>query len=83
MRASNSHVVFSSKNNFQELQFHQTLSFFLNFGTCQDHSILSKSCPRLSKNVGFNFICVLVFFEKYARTSVLKNLHYYSLFRKS
>ena len=31
MRASNSHVVFSSKNNFQELQFHQTLSFFFEF----------------------------------------------------
>ena len=28
MRVANSHVVFSPKNNFQELQLHQTLIFF-------------------------------------------------------
>ena len=31
MRLTNSHVVFSPKNNFQELQLHQTLIFFSEF----------------------------------------------------
>ena len=41
-----------------------------------------KVCPRFSKNFGFNFICVLVFFQKYAMTRAHKspkiyiNFHY-------
>ena len=67
MRGPNIHLFFSPKNNFQELQLHQTLIFL--------SEILSifpkKKC------------CVLVFFQKYAMTSVHKNpkiyvnIHYY------
>ena len=40
MRWTNSHVVFSPKMNFHELQLYYTLMFFsLNFGILQDHSI--------------------------------------------
>ena len=40
MRWTNSHVDFSPKINFHELQIYHTLIFFsLNFGILQDHSI--------------------------------------------
>ena len=81
MRGPNIHVVFSPKKNFQELQLHQ----ILNKGTCQDHRILNKSVSaNFQKKIGFNFICVLVFFQKYAITSVHKNpkiyvnIHYFA-----
>ena len=75
MHWPNIHVVFSPEKNFQELQLRQALIYFsLNFGTCQDHNILDKSVSAIfQKMFGFNSICVLVFFLKYAMTSVLKN----------
>ena len=89
MCVPNSHVVFSPKNNFQELQHHQILIFFYEFWQmCQDHikSILDKSVSAILKKIlGFNFICVLAFFfffQKYAMTSADKspkiyvNIHY-------
>ena len=85
MRGTNIYVLFSPKKNFHELQLHQTLIFSLNFSTCHDHSILDKSVSAiLQKICGFNFICVLVFFQKYAMTSVHKNrkiyvnIHYFA-----
>ena len=78
MRVPNSHVAFSPKNNFQELQLHQTLNISLNFGTCEDHSILDKSVSVILKiKFGFNFIYILVFFQKYAITSIHKNPEIY------
>ena len=48
--------------------------FALNFVTCQDRSTLGKSVSTIfKKTFSFNFICVLVFFQKYATTSVYKN----------
>ena len=62
----NIQVVFSSKNNFQELQLHKILIYFsLNFDTCQDHSIPDKSMSAIFQEMfGFNFICLLLFFSK-------------------
>ena len=72
MRGPNIQVVFQSpQKNFQELfQLHQTLILahvtIIAFST--------KMCPGFYKKVfAFNFICVLVFFQKYAMTSVHKN----------
>ena len=71
MRVPNGHVVFSPKNNFQELQLHQTSIFFWNFGTCQDHRILEKTISAIFKKIFcFNFICILMFFQKYTMSSV-------------
>ena len=36
------------------------------------NSILNKSAGDFQKKFGFNFICVLVFFQKYTMTSVPK-----------
>ena len=74
MRVPNSPVVFSPKNNLKLEQLHQTLIFSLNFGRCQDHSILDKSMSAIFKKIfGFNFICVFVFSQKYAMTRAHKN----------
>ena len=61
------------------------LYFSLNFGTCLDHSILDKNVSVIFKKIfDFNFICVLVFFQKYSMTSVYKNpkiyvnIHYFA-----
>ena len=85
MRGPNVYVVFKPKKNFRELQIHQISKFFLNFGTCQNHSILDKSVSAIfPKNFGFNFICVLMFFQIYAMTSVYQNpkiyvnIHYFA-----
>ena len=49
MHGPNSHVVVNPKKNFQELQLHQTLKLFSEFGICQDHSILDKSVSAIFK----------------------------------
>ena len=71
MHGPNSHVVFSPKKSFQEFQLHQTY-LSLDFGTCQDHSILDKSISAIFNKI-FSFNFVLVFFQKYDMTSVHKN----------
>ena len=85
MRGTNIYVLFSPKKTFHELQFHQTLIFSLDFSTCPDNSILDKSVSAILQKVfGFNFICVLEFFQKYSMSSVQKNpkiyfnIHYFA-----
>ena len=74
MLVPKSRVDFSPKNNFQELQLHQTLIFFLKFCTCQDYSILDRSGSLIfKKKVWFNFTGVLAFFSKYPMTSIHQN----------
>ena len=85
MRVPNSHVLFSPKNKFQELQLHQTLMFFSEFWQCQDHSVPDKSVSAIFKKLfDFNFISIFVYFQKYAMTSAHKNpkiyvnIHYFA-----
>ena len=78
MRARNAHVVFNPINNFQELQFSQTLIFFSEVWHVKIIAVSTKVCPQFSKRnlvlMSFVFYC---FFQKYAMTSVHKNPEIY------
>ena len=85
MGRPNSHVIFSPKKNFMELQLHLTLIHFSEFWYKPRSQHSQQVCPRFSKKTfGFDFICGLVFFQKYAMTSVQKNpkncvnIHYFT-----
>ena len=82
IRGPKSHLVYSPKKNFQELQFHQHCFAFRTF---QDHSILEEIVSAIfKKGFSFNFICVPVIFQKYAMTSIHENpkifvnIHYFT-----
>ena len=89
MPVPNSDVVFSPKNNFQRLQLHQTLIFFLwILAHVKIIAFTTKVCPQFSKKflvlILFAFHCF--FFQKYTLTSAHKSPKIYvkcSLFRKS
>ena len=63
------------KRTLRSSNFTKYQHFSLNFGTCQDHSILDKSVSAIfQKKLVLIFICALVFFQKYAMTGVQKFL---------
>ena len=69
MHRPNRQVVFIPPKNFQELRLHQTLILFSEFW----HTSIvfsQKYVCDFQTNFCFNFICVLVFFQKYAMTSI-------------
>ena len=74
MRGANSHTDFIPRNSYQELQLDQTIIFLSEFCHTLNHSILDKRVSTIFKKMfGFNSICLLLFFQKYAMTSVHKN----------
>ena len=59
-----SHVDYRPKKNFQELQLHQALIFLSEY-LLKIIAFSTKVCLQFfKKSFGFNFICVLVFFQK-------------------
>ena len=84
-RGPKCHVVFSPKKNCHELQLHQNINTFPWILAHGKIIAFSNSVSAIfEKDFGFNLISVLVFFQKYAMTSVHKNpkicvnIHYFT-----
>ena len=77
------------KRTFRSSNFPKHWYFPLNFGTCQDHSILDKIVPTIFKKKLVLVLFVFWCFQKYTMTSIHKNpkiyvnIHYFTNCRQN
>ena len=77
------------KRTFRSSNFPKHWYFPLNFGTCQDHSILDKTVPTIFKKKLVLVLFVFWCFQKYTMTSIHKNpkiyvnIHYFTNCRQN